>query len=279
MTTTDPDAFAEACTNLVGRVAANPSLAGAIVAALATGKLAPSSGPMAINNILKGSPGNHDLKEFLKTWNSFAPHMDAMDVAAALKSALLSYELAESRSHFVTTVWTGPDVKGSEVRRTEAVVNEILADAETDLLIVGYWLVTWTAQIKALIDLLMQKASKGVRIRFVFDPGDKPGGADNFSALDEHWPSDKDGMPREVYTWSEEMTKATSKSGKHYDRKLHAKVIVADRHDALVTSANLTGAGLLENLEMGLRIKGDTAKAVVRHFDLLISEGILERRV
>ena len=55
------------------------------------------------------------------------------------------------------------------------------------------------------------------------------------------------------------MTKATSKSGHHYDRKLHAKVIVADRHDALVTSANLTHAGLLENLEMGLRIQGAMA--------------------
>ena len=74
------------------------------------------------------------------------------------------------------------------------------------------------------------------------------------------------------------MIKATSKSGHQYDRKLHAKVIVADRRDALVTSANLTHAGLLENLEMGLRIQGVTAGTLVRHFDLLIEEGILERR-
>ena len=278
MTTTDPDAFAEACSTLVGKVAANPSLADAIVAALASGELAPTSGPMAINKVLKGAPGSHHLKEFLKIWKSKASHMDTMDVTAAVKSALLSYELAESRSHFVNTVWTGPDVQGSEVRRTEAVVNEILADAETDLLIVGYWLVAKTAQVKALVHLLLQKAHAGVKIRFVFDPGEKGYGADNFSALEELWPESQDESPREVYSWSERMTKATGKSGQHYDRKLHAKVIVADRHDALVTSANLTHAGLLENLEMGLRIQGDMARAIVRHFDLLIEEGILERR-
>jgi len=51
------------------------------------------------------------------------------------------------------------------------------------------------------------------------------------------------------------MIKATSDGGHHYDRKLHAKVIVADRRDALVTSANLTQAGLLANLEMGVVVQ------------------------
>jgi hypothetical protein len=45
-----------------------------------------------------------------------------------------------------------------------------------------------------------------------------------------------------------------------------------------VTSANLTHAGLLENLEMGLRIQGPMAGALVKHFDLLIADGILEER-
>ena len=115
-------------------------------------------------------------------------------------------------------------------------------------------------------------------MRFVFDPGKKGEADDNFAELEKLWPSDQDGAPRQVYTWSDHMTTATGKSGKQYDRKLHAKVIVADRRDALVTSANLTGAGLLDNLEMGLHIKGDSARAIVRHFDLLIDEGILERR-
>ena len=274
---TDSDAFAEACSNLVGQVAANPSLADAIVAALESGELTPSTGPVGISNVLKGAPGSHHLKEFLKVWESSAPGLRSQDVTAVIKSALACYRLAQGRAHTVDPVWTGPEVSGSAVRRTEAVVSEILASAEKELLIVGYWLVTSTEQIRELLDLLIEKAHAGVRVRFVFDSGEKSSGPDNFSALDKRWPSNLEGAKREVYSWSEGLAKATATSGHQYDRKLHAKVIIADRRDALVTSANLTKAGLLENLEMGLRIQGPMAGALVRHFDLLINEGILVR--
>ena len=278
MTATNPDAFAKACAELVGQVAVNPPLADAIVAALASGHLTPESGPLGISNALKGYAGSHNLKGFLKAWGTSAPHLDAQDVTAAVQSALACYRVAQGRAHIVDTVWTGPDVAGSEVRRTEAVVREIVASAERELLIVGYWLVTSTPQIRALIGLLTDKARDGVQVRFVFDPGEKSHGSDNFEALSGQWPPGLAGAPRRVFSWGEGLTKAKNKSGEHYDRKLHAKVIVADRHDVLVTSANLTQAGLLENLEMGLRVQGPMAGAVVNHFDLLIESGILEPR-
>ena len=276
MTATNPDAFAEACADLVGQVAVNAPLADAIVAALASGNLTPQSGPLGISNALQGYAGSHNLKGFLKAWGASAQHLDAQDVTAAVQSALACYRLAQGRAHIVDTVWTGPEVAGSEVRRTEAVVREIVASAEKELLIVGYWLVTSTSQIRELLGLLIEKARDGLKVRFVFDPGEKSHGSDNFEALNGQWPPELVGAPRRVFSWSERLSKATNKSGGHYERKLHAKVIVADRHDALVTSANLTHAGLLENLEMGLRIQGPMAGAVVNHFDLLINEGILE---
>lgn len=278
MTLTDPNILAEACSDLIGKVADNSSVADSIVSALATGVLTTTSGPVGIDNVLKGAPGSHHLKKFLKVWHATAPHLGSMEITAMVKSALDCYRLAKNRSHMVDTVWTGPEVSGSEVRRTEAVVKEIISNAKTELLVVGYWLVTSTTHIEALIKLLVQKARAGIKIRFVFDPGEKSGGPDNFAALNALWPSGQNDIPRDVYSWSEHMTKATSNSGQQYDRKLHAKVIVADRHDALVTSANLTHAGMLENLEMGLRIQGNMANALVRHFDLLIEEGVLEQR-
>lgn len=278
MTTADSDAFAKACSDLVGQVAVNAPLADAIVEALLSEALSHASGPMGISNALKGHSGSYNLKEFLKAWGCHASHLDAADVAATLKSALACYQLAEERSHAVDTVWTGPEVAGSEVRRTEAVVSEIIASAQKELLIVGYWLVASTAQVRDLLAGLREKARSGVQVRFVFDPGAKGKGLDNFDALNELWPSDIERAPRSVFSWGEGLEKATSKAGAHYDRKLHAKVIVADRHDALVTSANLTHAGLLVNLEMGLRVQGPMAGAIVRHFDLLISMGVLERR-
>lgn len=270
--------FVAACTGLVGKIAANPALVDSIIEAITSGRLNANSGPMGINDVLKGAPGSHHLREFLNVWKDSAKHLDANDVSAMVKASMACYQLAQGRSHAVDAVWTGPEVNRSEVRRTEAVVNDIVANAKSELLIVGYWLVTGTIQVKELIELLIKKAREGVKIRFVFDPGEKSEGANNFDALNQRWPATIIGAQREVYSWSNQMTQATSGSGKHYDRKLHAKVIVADRHDALVTSANLTHAGLLENLEMGLRVQGITAGSVVKHFDLLISEGILELR-
>ena len=278
MSVDNAQAFAEALTNLVGQVAVNPSLGDAIVSALGSAKLTPQSGPIGVGQVMKGAPGSHSLKEFLKAWGAGAPHLSCQDVTGMVKAALSCYRLAEGRAHTVDTVWTGPEVAGSEVRRTEAVVSELIAGAEKELLIVGYWLVSSTVQIKSLIELLIKKVRSGTSVRFVFDPGEKPGSKDNFSALVEQWPANLKDAPRKVYSWGDGLTKATAKSGHQYDRKLHAKVIVADRKDALVTSANLTQAGLVENLEMGLRIRGGMAGAVVRHFDLLIEKKILERR-
>lgn len=278
MTLVSPGTFAKACSELIDQFADNPALADSIVAAVAAGHLTRVSGPVGIKNALKGHGGSHRIKAFLSAWGSHASHLAASDVAAALEAALNSYRLALGRAHLVDAVWTGPELTGSELRRTEAVVNEVVASAKKELLIVGYWLVSNSTQVRSLISLLKQKARAGVRVRFVFDPGEKASGSDNFQALNANWPSGMQESPRNVFSWSEGLTKATSKSREHYCRKLHAKVIVADRIDALVTSANLTHAGFLVNLEMGLRIQGAMAGALVKHFDLLIDVGILEPR-
>jgi cardiolipin synthase A/B len=276
--TSRSESFVGACTELVGQLAVNQALANSVVEAFESGRLTPDSGPMGISDVLKGFSGTHQLKAFLKEWGGSARHLGSDDVASTLRSSLACYWLAQGRAHTVDPVWTGPEVAGSEVRRTEAVAREIIAGAKEQLLIVGYWLFASSAQIRSLIELLIDRARNGVQIRFVLDPGEKIQGSDNFKSLDERWAPSLSDAPRSVFSWSDKLARVTGRSGEHYERKLHAKVIVADRTDALVTSANLTQAGLLENLEMGLRIKGTMAGAVVKHFDLLIDDGILERR-
>lgn len=271
--------FASACSELIGKVATTSKLAESIISAISSEQLTSSSGPMAMSKVLGGSSGKHQLNVFLKAWGKSAPHLSADDVSGYLYSALRCYRLAMARAHGVDTVWTGPEVKGSMTRRTEAVVNEIIAGTREELLIVGYWLITHTVHIKELIELLIQKAEEGVKVRFIFDPAERDSiDEDNFKALQKVWPSNLSNAPRQVFSWREGMEKITNKNGVEYDRKLHAKVVVADRHDALVTSANLTHAGLLQNLEMGFRVEGVMAGAVVEHFDLLIAEKILELR-
>jgi phosphatidylserine/phosphatidylglycerophosphate/cardiolipin synthase-like enzyme len=56
---------------------------------------------------------------------------------------------------------------------------------------------------------------------------------------------------------------------------MHAKVLIVDRLDALVTSADLTYHGLHENIEVGLRVHGPQAAAIAQRFDHLIGENVL----
>jgi phosphatidylserine/phosphatidylglycerophosphate/cardiolipin synthase-like enzyme len=59
--------------------------------------------------------------------------------------------------------------------------------------------------------------------------------------------------------------------------KMHAKVLVADARDALVSSANLTRHGFERNVELGLRVTGKPAGAVSDIFErLLISGGFVD---
>lgn len=272
------DRLACACTDLVAQVATNSTLAAGISCALSSGSLTPESGPIGISKILKGAPGDHHLRAFLKSWGSQSPPIQAAYVSAMYQVALSCYELAEERAHTVETVWTGPEVPGSEVRRTEAVVKDIVQNSKKEILIVGYWLVTQTPQVRELVELLIEKARAGVAVRFVFDPNVKSKGPDNFTALQQLWPTSDSAPKCRLFSWSSSMSTVSSGAGIEYVRKLHAKVIAADREEALVTSANLTKAGLVSNLEMGFRVNGAAAEAVVRHFDLLIERDILERR-
>ena len=53
---------------------------------------------------------------------------------------------------------------------------------------------------------------------------------------------------------------------------------IADRSAALITSANLTGAGINDNLELGILLNaGPLPERLARHLELLIEQSTLEQ--
>jgi cardiolipin synthase A/B len=57
---------------------------------------------------------------------------------------------------------------------------------------------------------------------------------------------------------------------------LHAKAAIADSHTALVTSANLTGHGMNENMELGLIVRGGSVpRRLAAHFIQLMADRVL----
>ena len=71
-----------------------------------------------------------------------------------------------------------------------------------------------------------------------------------------------------VYTWDP--------PADHPYTKLHAKCLVVDRLQMIVTSANFTFHGLESNIELGLLVRNQPlASAVHELFDNLIADGVL----
>lgn len=133
---------------------------------------------------------------------------------------------------------------------------------------VGYWIAAAEGDgvIEELLRLLADAVSRGIRVTVILDERKRPDGLDNRAVITSSWPA---GIPLpQLFTWHLPIVE------RHL--KLHAKVIVIDRRDALITSANLTAHAMVRNIEMGIRITGTPARDVANHFDFLITQGIIQ---
>ncbi len=176
-------------------------------------------------------------------------------VAGALAAAADAAERADHRA--LDVVWTGPASRVGTARLTSAVVQELLATAKEEILLVGY-----AVQASAgITGTLMTAAAAGVRITLLLEnDGDNPRFEQHEDALRA--------VPARRLRWPAEHREANA--------SLHAKVLVVDRRAMLVGSANLTGSALERNLECGLFVTGgNEPEQVVRHVESLLEEGHL----
>lgn len=180
-------------------------------------------------------------------------------LAEAITGQLEIRRTVENRGPRCELVWTGDTPTGSGVRSTFPVIKEMLSLARRSVLVVTYalWAGTDAAEV---IDLLARLSSRGVDVTFGLDSRYQQGW--NITQLKKHWPAER--RPPTVYTWQ------------HADdpiAKLHAKVLIVDQRDLLITSANLTGHGLKHNLEFGVRVLGRPAEEAGRHLTELFRSG------
>lgn len=194
------------------------------------------------------------------------PKTSAHEIASVLVASAKTADLLRSRSPQLETIWTGPTTVGPNVRSTDMVIQEMLEVVQTsgEILLVGYSLSVQTdSAMNRVVGLLKQATGRGVQIRMVLhsDHDDHA----NRQNLMKFW--DVLVKKPKVYTWQ-------PKDPDRYT-KMHAKCLVVDRIDALITSANFTFHGLESNLELGMRVKGTHAGAITEIFDNLISSGEL----
>ena len=163
-------------------------------------------------------------------------------------------------------VWTGPLGEESGSRRTEAALLDVVRAAREVL-----WLVTYALYpVPALRAELDGAVARGVQLRVVAESPDTH--KIKHSGL-IYW---RQFLPPQTHIYEWPVSKRAHNEAGDCGT-LHAKVALADRDLALVSSANLTDCALNFNLETGVLLRGPSAQKLAAQFERLVGEGIWQR--
>jgi hypothetical protein len=191
-----------------------------------------------------------------------------LDVAASMRA-----EAVEPES-ILDLVLSGPEIEGAPTRDTMAVMQSLIADAKREVILVGYAIHNGK-QLFAPLARRME-ASPGLDVWFCLNI--ERGSGDQSSETDvvrrflerfheENWPWDR--KPA-IYYDPRSLENGPTRSS------LHAKCLICDRMQALISSANFTEAAQERNIEAGVLVRHASSVArLARHFDSLRACGAL----
>lgn len=184
-----------------------------------------------------------------------APMLPGAAIAVALEAALSA--VARTDHPEVQVVVTGPNSPAVPVRLTSEVVSQLIERATVRVMLVSFA----AYQVTGIVHALDAAAARGIDVALVLESSENLEGGGGASAYATH----------AVYEWPPDRREPPS-------AKLHAKAVIVDGRDVLLTSANMTNAAYDANIELGVLCRGGgVASQIQKHFDGLIAAGVLVR--
>ena len=214
-----------------------------------------------ISKLKKAWGGNTDSALFERFFaNVEKTHISGTELATAIRSATAT-SCYSTKQGQIELLWTGPETSAVPLRYTEQALCELINSAQRKLFIVSFVAYKADAVIKALNSAIL----RNVEVSFLLERSKNSGGTveiDSIQNLKSQLPGAK------FYIW--DVTDKTSSAS------VHAKCAIADDKIALITSANLTGKAMTENMELGVMLrKGNLPRQLHKHFESLIAENII----
>lgn len=204
---------------------------------------------------------SREEKYFLEILSNFSNHEDFI-LLTQLTIKLI--QIKNNSKMETTLVWSSPIKFHKKISQTYSNFLKMINDSNDSIIFVGY---AMTDQENEEIFKAFKKASKerGVNIKIIFDKATKAKKWGKWTKSPkqiiaklwgniEHYP--------EIYSYDDK------------DSSLHAKFLIIDEKEILVTSANMTDRAMTRNLEMGIRHKGKIAKDAAELVELLIQKKI-----
>lgn len=178
------------------------------------------------------------------------------ELASMLLAAGYAFEKV-SKHQSTELVWTGPMTPFVSARRTEQALLQVIGAAKKNLFITSFVAYDVSTIVRAMNDA----SARGVSISMLLESSQDHGGSISFDAIGK--------MRRLVpsarlYVWRE-------RSAPFADGRVHAKVAVADDDLCFITSANLTGHAMEQNMEAGVLLSGgQIARLLHEHLQALV---------
>ena len=197
-------------------------------------------------------------------------------IALIMRAFAAGRDVEPDVSELIDVVVSGPDAAAA-ARDTGVVMRQLFGSARERVLAVGFAIHQGELVFQTLADRL--DACQLLEVTLCLDVRREPtntsldiqivqGFARSF--VEGDWPGRR--LPRVYYD-----PRSLSRGGSSRS-SLHAKCVVIDGSEALVTSANFTEAAQMRNIELGLHVKSSRiAGQIEDHFYTLIRNGYLER--
>ncbi|WP_437093681.1 DISARM system phospholipase D-like protein DrmC [Streptomyces sp. enrichment culture] len=165
----------------------------------------------------------HQLADLVRAWRAEAPGLTGAALALALATAR-----SLPRPEPPQVVVSGPLSASVPARLTSGVATEVIRSATASLVIASFA----AHGARDIVEELERAVGRGVQVDLLLEESTQA--AEAFAAL-----------PRGVRVWHRVGAAGV----------LHAKLIAADRHTALLGSANLTDRALSDNIELGVVLR------------------------
>jgi hypothetical protein len=206
--------------------------------------------------------------------------MSTAHLAYLLNALAEERRIAQKKQEQVELVWTGPEIPGSESRDTRIVVQELFGSAQSSVLISSFAIDQGAKARELFCPLVKQMdANPQLSVRMFLnikrthkDSTPTSTLLNQFSTTfrTQIWSGSR--LPEVFYDpRSLEMTSFSKAC-------LHAKCVVVDEEQLLITSANFTEAAHERNYEAGVLIRDAIAAHAIRaQFETLVAKKLLCR--
>jgi len=151
-------------------------------------------------------------------------------------------------------VITAPPSFAMQTKATKVVVKSLIENAQSSILITGYSLSDYFAD---LVDCIIDKSQKGVLVKFYVNHIEDQGSFDKLCRYK--------GTFLKIYNYPKQEDAMAA---------LHAKVISIDKKETLITSANLSYHGQEGNIELGTRI---VSKSIAKQVDDVFTQLLFKK--